>query len=649
VYSQLEYTSPYHLRSDIYVDRPRGGTTRLTHGARLAIPDARPDGLIVAVQTVPGGTRLALVSADGRRISPITAGGLDEQWAEPRWSPDGRHIAAIRWTHGGTAEVVVTDTTGAVVATLVRERAVAATPSWSRDGRFVYFSSDRSGITNLYRAPFAPAFADTMTVPALRRVSDAQTGLFEPQPSPGDERLAAVVFRADGYHVGVAALDSARVEDAAAIASVAAREPEPPSQHAGPSRAYSPWRSLLPRYWVPFTEAALEENSARFGAFTSGEDLVGRHAYQALLFVPTDNSGITGSLYYRNARLGQPLIEMVAEQEWENYRAILDAAQQNRKIGTLRRRIRDASLALTFQRPRARTASYLSIGGGIETRDYAADSTPLLQRLDSTYLRDYHYPRAVVSFGWSNVQHPPLAISPEDGVSLSSTTRLRWRLDDAAPASVSILGAASGFKSLPLPGFAHHVGALRLAGGGIDSRGTGYLEVGGISGGTLDVLPGYTLGEGRRTFGVRGFPAATLLGVRAFAGSVEYRAPLGLPGRGLGTLPLFLDRTSVTIFGDAGSAWCPGLYAARRAPATSLCTQAEYDIGRTVATNFLPLIYTDPELIGSVGAELNVSAAILSWDAPFRYRVGIAAPVVGRDLAPDAGKVTAYFTVGASF
>src|SRR2546428_5034231 len=63
LYSQLEYTSPYNVRSDLYVDPPRkhGRTRRLTQGARLAIPDARADGLIAAVNIVPARSRIALV------------------------------------------------------------------------------------------------------------------------------------------------------------------------------------------------------------------------------------------------------------------------------------------------------------------------------------------------------------------------------------------------------------------------------------------------------------------------------------------------------------------------------------------------------------------------------------------------------------
>jgi hypothetical protein len=649
LYSQLDYTSAYNVRSDLYIDRKSGGTRRLTHAARLAFPDARRDRLIVAVNTLPAGTRLALVSADGRRVTPITNGSPDEQWSEPRWSPDGKHIAAIRWTRGGTSEVVVIDTAGRVEQSLVRERTVNASPSWSPDGRYVYFSSDRSGVTNLYVAAFRAAFSDTLAGAgaAVERVSDAVTGLFEPQPSPNGHDLAATVFKADGYHIGVAPISSNLAPHTPHLTQVDPREPKPQTPNPTPSTKYSPWRTLFPRYWVPFVEAALDTNSTRIGALTTGEDVVGRHHYQALLFVPTDNSGFTGSLYYRNARLGQPLIELTASQDWENYVRILDASQQNKTVGMLRRRVRDASLSFTLRRPRMRTSAYFSLGGGVEARDYAVDSTPLLARIDSVFRSAYYYPRVVVSAGWGNSQYPVLAISPEDGISLATTTRVRWRSGDTAVATISVVASAAAYKSFDLPGFAHHVVALHAAGGAQDNRGTGYYEVGGISGGTLDVLPGYVLGEGRRTFGVRGFPSGSLLGIRAFAGSLEYRAPLTLPGRGLGTLPLFLDRTSLTLFGDAGSAWCPAIYVSRQTPNFSLCTQRDFDFGRT--TSGPPLIYLEPHPIASVGGEINVNAAVLTWDQPYRFRLGVAAAVLGTDVVPLQNAVTSYFTVGVSF
>jgi hypothetical protein len=375
------------------------------------------------------------------------------------------------------------------------------------------------------------------------------------------------------------------------------------------------------------------------GAFTSGKDVIGRHSYEAELAIPTDNSGIVGSLYYTYARFTQPLIELFADQDWENFRRILDASQQNRAVGMLRRRIREASLAFTFRRPRARTSSYVSVGAGIEVRDYAVDSLPLFDRIDSLYRRDLYYPSATFSAGWSNTQFPLLAISPEDGYSTAMTTRLRWRTGASQSTTVSVVANGTAYKSLPFPGYAHHVIALHAAAGAQDNRGTSYFEVGGVSSGIFDIFPGYVLGEGRRTFGVRGFPAASLLGIRALSGSVEYRAPLFLPGRGLWTLPLFVDRMSVALFGDAGTAWCPGVFITRPAPATSLCTQADFD-------GFF--VFRTPETIASAGGELAATAAIFSWDAPVRWRFGFAVPVYGRELV-SGEKPSAYFTVGVPF
>jgi hypothetical protein len=126
---------------------------------------------------------------------------------------------------------------------------------------------------------------------------------------------------------------------------------------------------------------------------------------------------------------------------------------------------------------------------------------------------------------------------------------------------------------------------------------------------------------------VRGFDAAATYGTRAATASLEYRAPLVLTARGIGLLPFFLDRSSLTLFGDYGIAACPRdpLYASACAPAPR--------IGRP---------------IGSAGAELLLSAAILEWDAPQTLRFGLAAPVVGRERV-GADRVTPYLAFGFSF
>lgn len=182
----------------------------------------------------------------------------------------------------------------------------------------------------------------------------------------------------------------------------------------------------------------------------------------------------------------------------------------------------------------------------------------------------------------------------------------------------------SAYKSLDLPGFAHHVIAVRGAIGAADRRSPSEYEVGGVSGSSIEVVPGITFGSAARTFPVRGFAAGAETGVIASSVSAEYRIPLVAPSRSVGLFPFFLDRASLALFGDGARASCP-------VRATPACSPSSSD-GPTLA---------------SVGAELNLDSA-LQFDVPYRFRFGVARPVSGAAYA-GASSVTAYATLGLGF
>jgi hypothetical protein len=48
----------------------------------------------------------------------------------------------------------------------------------------------------------------------------------------------------------------------------------------------------------------------------------------------------------------------------------------------------------------------------------------------------------------------------------------------------------------------------------------------------------------------RGYPAGTLTGTQAYAATLEYRYPVGIIDRGIGTLPLYLGKVSLFPFVD---------------------------------------------------------------------------------------------------
>jgi len=627
LFSQHDFLDPYRIRTDLYVER-NGAQRRLTRGARLSLPDARSDGEIVAVQATPNSTRLVRVSRDGSKIVPITSAGIDVQWADPRWSPDGTRIAAVRQSRG-RSEIVVLDSSGSVMRAFGETRAVNAGPSWSSDEARIYFSSDRSGSSQLY-------VADLTSSPiAIARITEAATGVFSPEPAPDRDGIAAVLFKADGYHIvatpAAAAqpvpADSARtgprgtcpecVMSSAGLAPLGAID-------STPSRKYSAWASLMPRYWMPIFESTTGDRFA-FGAVTSGADIVGRHDYTLQALYNTHFREGSAWVWYRYAGLGRPLIDLHASQS-SSYEDVLSGTTFV-PIGTFTERRRLASLSATFVRPRFRTYSSVALGVEVEQLRYSTDPDTLLPRLPVFYSTSPTYPAAVLAGGWSNARRPDMSISSEDGVAVSFTGRQRWQSGTSGASTQSVVGVGTVYKSLDLPGFAHHVLALRGAIGLTDLQSPSRFSAGGVSGTALDVLPGYALGEQRRTFGVRGYPAGAEAGTRAYAASLEYRAPIAAPSRGFRYLPIFIDKTSLTLFGELGRAYCPGT----ATTGTGICRTA--DFGNPV--------------MRSVGGELNIDTGF-QLDFQTRVRLGVAFPLSERERFSRKGGQF-YATFGAAF
>jgi hypothetical protein len=376
---------------------------------------------------------------------------------------------------------------------------------------------------------------------------------------------------------------------------------------------------------MPVIESGTEEGTG-IGAYTSAADIVGRHSYTAQAIYNTRFKEPSAWLWYRYAGLGLPLVDLYASQNSSYEPVFSENAGTFTRVGTLGERSRIASLSATLVRPRVRTFAIGSLGAEIETRRYTTTPDTLLPLLSPFYGTSPTYPALVASAGWSNARRPTLSISPEDGVTMSVIGRQRWQSGTSGTATRSVVGVSTAYKSLDFPGFAHHVIALRGAGGVTDERSPTRFSAGGVSGTVLDVFPGFSLGEQRRTFGVRGYPAGAEGGIRAYAGTIEYRAPIAAPSRGFRFIPIFIDRISLALFGDMGRAYCPSGSAG-----SGVCRTT--DAGNPV--------------MRSVGAELNVDTGI-QLDIQARGRLGIAFPLAERErFGVQSARV--YATFGTAF
>lgn len=614
--AELEYLGPWSVRSDLTVGNGIG-RRRVTRDQRISNPDVHAaTARIVALRTDPGTT--SIVEIVGREARTIAAGTLDRAWSEPRWSRDGTRIAAARWERGGHSSIVVLDESGAEQRAITPRGAgfsVVSSPVWEPGDTTLLFVSDHEGRAMVYRG-------DVRTG-AIGLVWGTATALATPDVSPDGRRVAAVELRADGHRVVERELrpDVPLAPPAAGAAAIPPAAPDAVGDVLDRSERYDPFRYLRVSWWMPVAEQT-GTGQMLLGAMTTGRDPVGRHAYgiSAAWEMKYQEEALRAS--YTFAGLGNPLLSFDASTDWA-HAPVFD--NTSALVGYLARRQTRYGAFATLQRPRVRASSYLMAGGELEQSEYRTYPNSLLSLLDSRFEQRYVERSLVVAAGVSTLQRPILATSAADGITFDVQHRERadGGLDGEAVNETMV--AASLARSLPLPGFARHVVALRGAYGVTGHRSAAGFGVGGVSGSSLELLPGIAIGSSARTFGVRGFPESRQAGVRAVAASAEYRAPLALIGRGLGLWPLFFQKTTLTGFVDSGAAWC----------------------SFEVADSYLcPAGNSDKSWMKSYGAELGIDAAV-HYDWVYRFRLGIAHAYRGRMYAEESNVL--YFSLGSSW
>ncbi len=70
----------------------------------------------------------------------------------PRWSPDGRHLV-FAWIQNNNRDLYSVSVDGTSLRRLTEEPSEEGRPSWSRDGRWIYCYSNRTGSQEIWRIP----------------------------------------------------------------------------------------------------------------------------------------------------------------------------------------------------------------------------------------------------------------------------------------------------------------------------------------------------------------------------------------------------------------------------------------------------------------------------------------------------------------
>jgi hypothetical protein len=608
VTDQLEFTDRYSIQSDLYIERD-GNTERLTNGARAESPDVSPDGKrIVYVQNAGGTNRLVVREIVSGREFVLIEASPRFHWILPRWSPDGSRIAVQHWVAGGYGETAIAfiDVPGTLGVGFKTEGRNDTAPAWSPDGKHVLFASDRTGIMNLY--------AYDVGTGMVQQVTNVLGGAFYPEVSPDGKWIYFSGYHADGFHIERIPYDPStwRVVMPAAPPDVRRTNmfTRTPDTQAVPAlsapRAYSPVRSLLPKYWAPLLQ--FDDVTGDFiGANTWGEDAIERHSYLASLAYDVTHGRVMGDVEYAYAGLGNPVLSFAASRLWDNTGLVTIRNTSGEVTDTATSYDREDRIAVSASLVNRRWRSSNALALGVE-------GVEINRRINHT--AQFTDPRdrmlgvlASASFGSYRV--PALAISREDGVRGFAAVRQRYEIDplpdrDKSYRELSAEGA--GYKSLGGNGFAHNVVAARASGVHRNKLGGGPTDIGGVDG----FLP------------VRGYKDDARVGFRAWTASLEYRMPLRLIARGYRLRPLFIDRVSTAFFVDAGNASCT---AEQRAVYLSCAGNPDR---------------SDDVLVGA-GFEVHANVAVLSF-APTWARLGIGFPVGGESRTAQV-----YLTLAPAF
>jgi Tol biopolymer transport system component len=524
VFDQLEYVRSVGVQSDLYAVRlDSEGVRRLTREARAGDPDLSPDGRTIVCTVQSADRRFLATLPAGTSGSPAAlVSDPDTHYASPRWSPDGRTIVAERRRLGGTSEIVLIAAAGGRARLLSSSTGRNVWPSWTPDGQSVLFASDRDGRFQLYRADVATQ--------RVNRLVNGADGASAPALSPEGETLVFVGYTADGFD-----LFSLPWAEAEWIEVPASKDPpvhRPPWALAGESweltggSRYSPWPTLLPRFWTPIVEP--DGDDTALGAATAGADVLGRHAYAVGAAWTTRGRPNWYATYLYDR--WRPTLFVSISDETDPWRS-----------GTVRTRELDvgASLAFrTFRRTRLLTAALhvsadrLACGACEPAIDQQIDRRALRGGWSFSSARDYGY-----------------SVSREEGVRASVSGEWSPRALGSTGDSRSLVVDVRGYA----PAAPRH-GVIALRGAAAASWGDANAARVFGAGGSGPALAGGDFDRDAIAL-VRGFDTDDISGRRALALNSDYRFPLAWIERGLGTWPVFLRSVHGAVFVDGGAAW----------------------------------------------------------------------------------------------
>jgi len=662
IYAKLNDYAQFYKFYDLYLfDLETGKETRLSEGLRARdpswSPDPDPDNLqIVAVINQSGTNNLALINLTSPSPSPsssinenqptykpitkedivyLTDFRYGTQLYQPSWSLKGNMIAFSAWRQGYQDIYILnlepdnlsTNNIGnSTLQPIFCDKSIDLSPCWSPDGKYLFFTSDRTGIYNI--------FAFSLLNKKLYQVTNVLGGAFQPAISPDGTQIAFISYHTTGYELHLMKMNpnlnpnqwteieiehvepqiTATQQDNTWPIQLQSNSINTSSKNNYPIHPYHPLTSFWPpTYWIP--AAQLAENDLGIGFSTELKDVLGFHSLPLSITYGIHSNNLNYSFnYYNYSRL--PIINLYLSGNAVLVSQTPTSWWEEGKTGI--------NIYFPFEGYTAsdtNSRSYrqiFSLGYQYEKSSTTTGTSSTLNTTDPQKITSLK-----LGYSYSDAKKYGFSISPEMGNSFSLTYE---HADKALGGDYTFDKLLfDGRKFIPLSPL-HQILALRLVAGtssssiiesGLDKE---KFKLGGNY--SVDNLSNTDV----NTFSLRGYKPGAFKGNNLLLASLEYRFPLANIEHSLklGPLSIFLERLSGALFIDMGNAW--------ESPSINTNISNEEDEINSILQDFKY----------SVGAELKADFN-QKYDFPFTVRLGAAKALT----APHGYDI--YITLGSSF
>jgi len=135
-------------------DQKPGLPSRFLASTQLEMyPAYSPDGRRIAFMSQRSGTdEIWICDSDGSKTAQLTSLAGSAIYG-PSWSPDNQNIALTVAQKGMKEDIYVVSVNGGVPRRMMTDPAEDKWPYWSHDGKWIYFSSTRSGREEIWKMP----------------------------------------------------------------------------------------------------------------------------------------------------------------------------------------------------------------------------------------------------------------------------------------------------------------------------------------------------------------------------------------------------------------------------------------------------------------------------------------------------------------